>query len=46
MEKKPNLCFKISKCNFDTREIPILEVVVRWGEVLMENNKTKTVKKW
>ena len=46
MEKKHNLCFKISKCNFDTREIPILEVVVRWGEVLIENNKTKTVKEW
>ena len=46
MEKKHKLCFKISKCNFDTREIPILEVVVRWGEVLMENNKTKTVKEW
>ena len=44
MEKKHNFCFKILKCNFDTK-IPILGVVVRWGEVLMENNKTKTIKK-
>ena len=46
MAKKYNLCFKRSKCNFDTKEIPILGIVVRLGEVLMENNKTKTVKKW
>jgi len=45
MAKKHNLCFKRWKCNFDTEKIPILGVVVRWGEVLMEN-KTKTVKKW
>ena len=46
MAKKHNLCFKRSKCNFNTKEIPILGVVVIWREVLMENNKTKTVKKW
>ena len=44
--EKYNLCFKQSKCNFDVKEIPILGVVVRWGEVQMENNKVKTVKKW
>ena len=32
MAKKHNICFKRSKCNFDTEKIPILGVVVRWGE--------------
>ena len=40
MIKKYNLCFKWSKCNFNTEEIPILEVVVE-REVQMENNKVK-----
>ena len=44
--KKYNLCFKQSKCNFDTKKIPILEVVVGQGEVQIENNKIKAVKKW
>ena len=44
--KKHNLCFKQSKCNFDIEEISILGVVVRRGEVQMENNKVKTVKEW
>ena len=42
--EKYNLCFKQSKCNFNTEEIPILEVVVEWEEVQMENDKVKTVK--
>ncbi len=41
---KHNLCFKQLKCNFDVKEIPILEVVVVWGEVQIENNKVKAVK--
>jgi len=44
--EKHNLCFKQSKCNFDTEEIPILEVVVGRREVQMENNKVKTIKEW
>ena len=44
--EKHNLCFKQSKCNFDTKKIPILEVVVGQGEVQMENNKIKAVKEW
>ena len=31
--EKHNLCFKQSKCDFDTEEISILGVVVRQGEV-------------
>jgi len=42
--EKHNLCFKQSKCDFDTKEISILEVVVGRGEVQMENNKVKAVK--
>ena len=33
MAEKHNLCFKQSKYNFNTKEISILEVVVRQGEV-------------
>jgi len=44
--EKHNLCFKQSKCNFDTEEILILEVVVGRREVQMENNKVKTIKEW
>ena len=43
--KKYNLYFKQSKCNFNTKEIPILEVVVGWEEIQIENNKVKAVKK-
>jgi len=32
-EKKHNLCFKQSKCDFDMEEILILGVVVAQGEV-------------
>ena len=45
MAKKHNLCFKWLKCNFDTKEMPILGVVVRQGEVQMEYEKIKAVKK-
>jgi len=44
--EKHNLCFKQSKYDFNAREIPILEIVVRWGEVQIEKNKVKTVKEW
>ena len=44
--EKHNLYFKWSKCNFNVEEIPILRVVVRRGEVQMENNKVKAVKEW
>jgi len=42
--KKHNLSFNQSKYNFNVKEIPILRVVVRWGEVKVENDKTKAVK--
>ena len=42
--EKHNLCFKQSKCDFDVKEIPILGIVTRRGEVYMENNKVKAVK--
>jgi len=44
--EKHNLCFKQSKCDFDMKEISILEVVVEREEVQMENDKIKAVKKW
>ena len=48
--KKPvplhNLCFKQSKCDFDTKEIFILEVVVRQEKVQMKDKNVKTVKEW
>jgi len=42
--EKHNLCFKQSKYDFDTKEIPILGVVVGRGEVQIENYKVKAVK--
>ena len=42
--KKHNLCFKWSKCDFNTKEISILEVVVGQEEVQMESNKVKIIK--
>ena len=46
--KKPvslyNLCFKQSKCDFDTKEIFILEVVVGQGKVQMKDKNAKTIK--
>jgi len=43
--EKHNLCFKRSKCDFNIKEIPILEVVVGKGQVKMEQEKIKAVKK-
>jgi len=44
--EKHNLCFKRSKCNFNMEEIPILGVVVGKGQIQMEQEKIKVVKKW
>ncbi len=44
--EKHNLCFKWLKCNFNMEKIPTLGVVVRRGQVQMEANKVKAVKKW
>ena len=44
--EKHNLCFKQSKCNFNMKEIPILEVVVGKEQVKMEQEKIKAVKEW
>jgi len=44
--EKHNLCFKISKCNFNMEEIPILGVIVGKGQVKMEQEKIKAVKEW
>ena len=43
--KKHNLCFKRLKYNFNIEEILILEVVVERGQVQMEIDKVKVVKK-
>ena len=40
-----NLYFKQSKCDFNMEKIPILEVIVGKGQVQMETDKVKTVKK-
>jgi len=42
--EKHNLCFKWSKCNFNTTEIPILPVWVGNEEVQMEEEKIKAIK--
>jgi len=44
--EKHNLCFKWSKCNFNTTEILILGVQVENGEVQMEKEKVKVIKEW
>ena len=44
--EKHNLCFKWLKCDFNIEEIPILGVVIGKGQVQMENNKVKAIKKW
>jgi len=44
--EKHNLCFKRSKYDFNMEEIPILGVVVRKGQVKMEQEKIKVVKEW
>jgi len=43
--EKHNLCFKQSKCNFNMEEIHILGVIVGKGQVKMEQEKIKAVKK-
>ncbi len=43
--EKHNLCFKWSKYDFNMEEIPILGVIVGKGQVKMEQEKIKTVKK-
>ena len=43
--EKHNFCFKWSKCNFDMEKILILRVVVGRGQVQIEANKVKAVKK-
>ena len=43
--EKHNLCFKQSKCDFNMEEIPILGVVVGKGQVKIEQEKIKAVKK-
>ena len=42
--EKHNLYFKQSKCDFNTKEISILGVVVGKREVQMKKNKVKAVK--
>ena len=42
--EKHNLCFKQSKYDFNMEEIPILEVIVRKGQVKIEQEKIKAVK--
>ena len=44
--ERHNLCFKQSKYNFNMEEMPILEVVIRKGQVWMETDKVKAVKEW
>ena len=44
--EKHNLCFKWSKYDFNIEEIPIQGVVVGKGQVQIEQNKIKAVKKW
>ena len=44
--EKHNLYFKWLKCNFNIEEIPILEVVIRRGQVQIETDKVKVVKEW
>ena len=44
--EKHNLYFKWSKCNFNIKEIPILEVIVGKGQVKMEQEKIKAIKEW
>ena len=46
MVEKHNLCFKRPRYNFNAEKIPILGVVVGWGEVQMGGEKVKAVKEW
>jgi len=44
--EKHNLYFKRSKCNLNIEEILILGVVIGKGQVQIEQDKIKVVKKW
>ena len=44
--EKHNLCFKRSKYDFNMEEIPILGVIVGKGQVKIEQEKIKAIKKW
>ena len=44
--EKYNLCFKQLKCDFNMKKIPILGVIVGKGQVKIEQEKIKVVKKW
>jgi len=44
--EKYNLYFKISKCNFNMEEIPILKVIIGRGQVKIEQEKIKAIKEW
>ena len=44
--EKHNLCVKRSKCDFNMEEISILGVVVRKGQIQMEQEKIKAIKEW
>ena len=44
--EKHNLYFKRSKYDFNMEEIPILGVIVGKGQVKIEQEKIKAIKKW
>ena len=44
--EKHNLCFKRLKYDFNMEEIPILGVIVRKGQVKMEQEEIKVAKEW
>ena len=44
--EKHNLCFKQLKCDFNMKEIPILGVIVKRGQVKIEQEKIKAEKEW
>jgi len=44
--EKHNLCFKKSKYDFNMEEISILGVIIGKGQVKMEQEKIKAIKKW
>jgi len=44
--EKHNLCFKQTKCKFDTTEILILGVKVGNGKVKIKNKKIKAILEW
>ena len=44
--EKHNLYFKRSKYDFNIEEIPILGVIVGKGQVKIEQEKIKAIKKW